>query len=277
MNIRIRLITILLILIIQNCKKIVDSEENNYIKLEVVELFSKPIDSISVKIAETLNVGPLTFDKIISTQYRPEKYLLKQGYQYLTGDSATIIIWTDSSDQAFEINYFHEVGVGYNSFTYEKSVVDSFLFSTLMKAGIEQYIISDLASHTTNLTSYIQIRMGQKYQDTMLPQIKAEITGDTIKFNYLFLFRLYENLNKIEQLVSNEKLKSIVFVNLKKQGEELSIEELIGSGYDVIQDKLCKRFRYIKWGSGIPPLEIHTYIDIQNGKVIYKHLHRDPR
>ncbi|MBN2424906.1 MAG: hypothetical protein JXR46_03230 [Calditrichaceae bacterium] len=258
-----KLVLLFLLFINYNCKRSIDPIEEGYIELKYIELFNQPVNSIAVTVANVLNVYPVSAIDTLNNSYDSGIE-----YRYTTSDGAQLSIWTDSLNMTQKIIYNFARYGNSNEFTYEKNVADSLFLSTVKKLGIE-VSGKDYFNSTKRYGNYFQIEAGQKYQNKKLwPKLEAELAGDTTRINYMEIYRWYLNLDVIRQMISDEELKNIAYNHWVSSGESVEFDNIENDDFYGINNKLCKRFSYVKWGSQCPPLVINTCIDIQRGDIV---------
>ena len=102
-RILIYVLPVLFILMIVSC---IFPPEDDYVELKLVDYFTLSYESMAKKLARQLDVMPITYngttyfsfmgDDNHLTPYTGHQWI-KEGHEYITSDSALIIVWTDNS------------------------------------------------------------------------------------------------------------------------------------------------------------------------------------
>lgn len=248
--------------------------KNTYTELKLLDLFSYSKDSISNSLAKALHVYPISFQKIVSTNDLSLKtgiQWIKEGYEYYTNDSAKITVWTDSSNQPYQVAYELERLGTSADWSYEQNKADSLILSVLENIGIDVTEEASFKSDKYAMASnhWYNIELYQKFKDETLeyPFIHAEVEGGVAQINFLCIHRWYVNLNEVNQLVADDELKKIAMNYFNSSKEVLMPPDSIEIfDVDIISNKVCKRL-----GSAI--IDVHgstmnLYIDIQDGNIV---------
>jgi len=264
------LIIVFVLLFSIACEKSLDK----YATFEYSDFMKLSNDEIADSIATILNVAPVTYNQVVSIGmlfHDDLRWAVKEGYEYISNDSARGTVWVDEEDNPYYVTYELERGGISEDWSYQEDSVISNFKSNIEKTGVD---LSDTHDLTLNKVAgfgdhWYQLSLTQTYRDTIVdfPYFYSETENDTNKVNLLLINRWYTNLDGITNILPDRLLKEETREYFENSEEVLSIpDELTVKGYHIVKDKLCRQVGSAiidEWGS-----TLDLYIDVQNGEII---------
>lgn len=263
------------------CEKDEDSKKH-YINLEYSEFFDLSDKEIVDSVASILNVKPFEFtgttDKWEESVGIAGISWIQDGKKYMNSDDHSIILWTDSINNLSSISYLNYRQSKSDNWGNIENQINNHLNELFTKSGLiqknnEMVSLKKCAAGMNNIR-WFEANCTQTFKaDTLeYPYFTAEIEGDTCKINFMIIPIWYDNLNDINQWISDDELKNKAKEYYQMDNEVISIpDHLEIYGYWIIHNKMGK-----KVGSAIIDeygSYIYLFIDIQNGEIIEKEKH----
>lgn len=264
------LLIIFLLLFSIACEEPLD----NYVSLEFGDFMDLPNDEIADSIAVILNVAPAVYNQIVSIGmlfHDDLKWAVKEGYEYISNDSARITVWVDEEDNPYYVTYELERNGSSEDWSYPEGSAISNFISNIEKAGVDlsytdDVILNKVAGFGDH---WYQLSLAQTYNDTVVdfPYFYSETESDTNKINLLLISRWYTNLDDIANVVPEQLLKEEARDYFENSEIVISIPDTLKvKGYNIVKDKLCRQVGSAvidEWGS-----TLDLYIDVQNGEIV---------
>ncbi len=247
---------------------------DKYVTPEYSDFMKLSNDNIADSLATILDVQPVTYNQVVSVEklfHDDLRWAVKEGYEYISNDSARVTVWVNEEDNPYYVTYELERGGTSEDWSYQEDSVISDFKSNIEKAGVD---LSDMYDLTLNKVAgfgdhWYQLSLTQTYQDTVVdfPYFYSETESDTNKVNLLLINRWYTNIDDITNVLPEQLLKEEAREYFENSEKVISIPDtLTVKGYNIVKDKLCRQVgsaEIDEWGS-----TLDLYIDVQNGEIV---------